>query len=227
MKKRFLAGPRDRRGCFRRFGVWAALGWVLGITACAGPGTPPIPVDQYIFEYETPRTEGGDPLDGTLKVERFSAALSCNGPEMVYRSGPYRRNVYPYHRWRINPGDMVTDFLLRDLREAGLFRAVFSYRDRSAAWLVLQGSLREFFEKRDGDGGQSVLTVTLTLLDLRESDLTARVLFQKAYELSTPLAEQGPASMAKGMSASMEAFSEAAIGDIYRAARKAVSEKGP
>jgi len=210
----------------RRPGKWVLLGWLLGLTACAGSGMPPAPADQYIFEYGPPRFEERTPLDGTLKVERFSSAQSFMSSEMVYQAGPNRQNSYPYHRWRVSPGDMVTDFLLRDLRETGLFRAVFSYRDRGAAWFVLQGSLGTFLEMRDENGGRAVLAATLTLLDLRVPDLPGRVLFQKDYGFSTPLAKQGPACFAEGMSASMAAFSEAAIGDVYRAVREALSRKG-
>ena len=65
---------------------------------------------------------------------------------MLYRQGPFLREAYPAQRWRVGPGDMVTEFLRRDLREAGLFRAVLAERDAEEARFSLTGGVEEFLE---------------------------------------------------------------------------------
>jgi cholesterol transport system auxiliary component len=65
---------------------------------------------------------------------------------MVYKEGPNLRNVDAYNRWRIKPGDMVTDYLVRDLRNSGLFRAIFSYNDSKETRYLLEGQIDEFLE---------------------------------------------------------------------------------
>lgn len=65
-----------------------------------------------------------DYLDSTGAL--FSVAQSFNSTAMVYKPQQNRLDSYPYSRWRVNPGDMVSDFLLRDIRKSLLFKGVFS-----------------------------------------------------------------------------------------------------
>ena len=72
---------------------------------------------------------------------------------MVYQPAPFKLQQYQSSTWRVNPGDMVTDYLLRDLRNQKLFKAVFSYREPSTARFALEGEIEQFAEV-DETGGQ-------------------------------------------------------------------------
>jgi uncharacterized lipoprotein YmbA len=84
-------------------------------------------VNQYTLEYPSPVSKEPAQIKELIKVERFSVANAFDTSAIVYRDGPNLRNIDPYNRWRTKPGDMVTDFLIRDLRHSGLFQAVFTY----------------------------------------------------------------------------------------------------
>ncbi len=155
-----------------------------------------------------------------LKVERFTAARVHAGPAMLYRQGPFRRDAYRERRWRVAPGDMVTDFLRRDLRHAGLFRAVLAARDPEEPRFVLEGGVEEFSEVGEGERRKAVLAATVTLLDLSAREIPGRVVFQKNYRCEAPFGQEGDADFAEAMSRAMSQFSAQVIADIASALKK-------
>jgi hypothetical protein len=114
---------------------------------------------------------------------------------------------------------MVTDFLRRDIRQAGLFRAVLSARESEETRFLLQGGVEEFLEVDDGKGPKALLVVTVTLLDLSSRDISRRVLFQNTYRCEAPLPRPGGAGLASAMSVAMSQFSARVIADIHRVLR--------
>lgn len=196
-----------------------ALLLVFFLAACIGGRQPAPMVEQYTLEYSTPRVEGLSRVDEMIKVERFSVARNFNSPAMVYRPEPFKLDVYNYHRWRVNPGDMVTDYLLRDLRNAGLFQGVLSYADAGDARFLLQGSVEEFLEVDDEDGWKATLSLNVILFDMAQREVTKRVVFQKSYRAAEPFEDQTPEGLALGMSRAMASASGRLIKDIYNAVR--------
>jgi len=200
-----------------RFGI---ILLVIGLTGCIGGGAPAPHVRQYILEYPPPSGGKVSGTEAVLKVERFTAARVHAGPAMLYRQGPFRRDAYHDRRWRVAPGDMVTDFLLRDLRHVGLFRAVLAARDPEETRFVLVGGVDEFDEVADGGSRKAVLAATVTLLDLSVREIPGRVLFQKNYRCEAPIVLAGDSDLAEAMSRAMSAFSSQVIADIDQALRR-------
>jgi uncharacterized lipoprotein YmbA len=197
-----------------RFGI---ILLVIGLTGCIGGGAPTPHVRQYILEYPPPNVGKMAGTDALVKVERFSVARINAGPAMVYRQGPFRRDAYQERRWRVAPADMITDFLQRDLRHAGLFLAVLAARDPEDTRFDLVGWLEEFSEVDDGKHRKAVLEATVTLLDLSVREIPGRVVFQKNYRCEAPFAQEGDADLAESMSRAMSQFSAQVIADIAQA----------
>jgi ABC-type uncharacterized transport system auxiliary subunit len=195
----------------------AALLVMLLIAGCVAGGKAPVAIDQYVLEYASPSFEGVKPSGEVMRVSRFAVAQAMNTPMMVYRSKPYENNVDYYNRWRVNPGDMVTDYLLRDMRSSGLFRAVFSYRDTEDGRYLLQGNVEDFLEVNDGNGRRAVITVHVSLLDVSQKEITRRVLFQKKYSNVENLEQNSASGFAQAMSKAMEKTSKQIIKEIVTA----------
>jgi ABC-type uncharacterized transport system auxiliary subunit len=193
--------------------AWSALILIL-IMGCVAGGKAPIIIDQYILEYPSPVLEGLAPLNDVVCVGRFAVAQAFNTPMMIYRTKPYEYYVDYYNRWRVNPGDMVTDYLLRDLKSAGLFKAVFSYRDSEDAHFFIQGSVEDFLEIKEGGINQAVLTIHVSLLDMTQKEITQKVIFQKRYHYIQPLEDDSATALARGMSQAMGLISKDVIKDI-------------
>jgi len=186
----------------------------------AGCGKPPTLVHRYILEYPSPAVPGSAKIGEAIKVELFSVAQAYNSPAMVYQTNPYKSDTYHYHRWRVNPGNMVTDYLLRDLRNSGLFKAALPAGSSGKSRFLLEGGVEEMQEIDEPDGWKAALTLNITLLDLNRKELTERVVFQRHYRALEPLTEKTPNGLAQGMSRAMERLSAQIITDIYKAAAK-------
>src|SRR6185369_8598016 len=142
------------------------VAFALLLSGCFGSGQPGRITEQYAFDYSpTMMQEKSATLPETITVERFSAAQLYNSTAMVYQEEPNKRNQYLYHRWRVNPADMVSDYLVRDLRSAKLFRGVFHYRSNETGRYLLAGDVEEFRENIDKDDHRAIVSLNVTLLD--------------------------------------------------------------
>jgi ABC-type uncharacterized transport system auxiliary subunit len=195
---------------------------ILGGSGC---GKPPTLINQYILEYPVPVIRGKGRVPAEIKVELFSVAQTFNTHAMVYQPRPFQSQSYNYSRWRANPGCLVTDYLLRDLRESGLFKAVFGPDSDGRQRFKLEGGVAEFQELDASIGWQASLALTVTLLDTDKEELPQRVVFQKNYRVLEPLPEKTPQGLAQGMSRAMEQVSARIITDTYEAAQSLTASK--
>ena len=202
------------------------IGFFL-ISLLSGCGKPPNAVEKYILEYTSPVIGARPQLDQNLTVEQFAVAQAYNSMDMVYRPSPYESGVYRYHRWRVNPGYLVTDYLIRDLRNSRLFRGVFLGPNSGNSRYQLEGTVEDFQELDEPDGWKASLAINVTLLDTAQELMPQRVVFQRNYRAAEPLVQKTPQGLAQGMSQAMENVSAQIINDVYQAChnRPVVHEK--
>lgn len=193
---------------------------IIGLVGCLRGTAPPPLVLQYVIEYPPPGGENISRTEALLKVERFTVDRIYTGHSMLTRKGPFLRGAYHEHRWRVSPGDMVTDFLRRDIRHANLFGAVLAARDIEETRFVLEGGLEEFLEVDEGNGRKALLVATATLLDLASKEANRRVVFQKTYRCEANFMQEGAVGLAEAMSRAMSQFSTRVIADIGHALQK-------
>jgi len=199
-----------------------AVFWLISlilVAGCIGRRPPPF-IEQYTLEYPPPRIEGVERLDVAIVVERFSVDQVFNSTDMVYRPTEFKRDVYTYHRWRANPADLVTDYLVRDLQDSCLFWSVFSYRDARQARFHLEGGVEEFLDSGENAGRKAVLVLQVTLLDTAESDITKRVIFQRKYRHEETVSQEGPKGFVRAMSEAMKKVSGNILRDVYVSLRE-------
>ncbi len=176
-------------------------------------------IEYYMLDYASPDIKESTPFNGFIKVERFSVAQIFNGNAMLHRTGSFALTPFPNDRWRVNPADLVRDKLIRDIRHSGIFRGVFTYRDTEVTRFVLEGNVTEFLEVEEKGSPKALLTIYVTLLDLKQKDITRKVIFQKKYSQAMECGERGPKGMAEGLSKSMEQLSGQIISDVYHAVK--------
>jgi ABC-type uncharacterized transport system auxiliary subunit len=187
------------------------------ITSCSFGAKPSYKVNQYTLEYPSPFLKELTPINELIKVEQFSVAQTFNTSAMIYKEGPNLRNVDSYNRWRTKPGEMAAEYLVRDLRNSGLFRAVISYDDSEETRYLLEGQVDEFLDASEKDGRKAVLGLNVTFLDLKKRDTAEKVVFQRDYKVVEPYTEKTPAAFAQGMSSAMEKISRQIILDLQEA----------
>ena len=172
-------------------------------------------MEYYVLDYMSPGFKTGTRLEEVLKVERFSVAQIFNSNAMLYKTDSLAINTYPHNLWRANPGDLVTDFLIRDLRHTGLFRAIFSYRDPETTRFVLEGNVVEFLGVRHKGNRKALLTICVTLMDMNQKEILKKIIFQKNYSYAAQYEGRGPEGLARGLSESMERLSGQITSDVY------------
>jgi ABC-type uncharacterized transport system auxiliary subunit len=182
---------------------------------CVSLKQPSYKIHYLTLEYEPSPEENLKPLPYVLKVVRFGAAPLYNTTEMIYRDRPFKREGYTYHKWRTDPGDLVSFFLARDIQSSGLFKAVFSHESRLSAPYVLEGSVDEFLESDTGGAPRAILTVSTTLIAAGERDITKSVLFQKTFHAAKPCKEKSPKALAEAMSQAMAQVSQDIIRSLH------------
>jgi ABC-type uncharacterized transport system auxiliary subunit len=191
---------------------------ILFMAGCMG-GQSPSRTQYYMLDYTPPSVKDTVRLDESLKVERFSTAQLFNSNAMIFRTGSFGLDKFPYDRWGTNPGNMVVDYLIRDFRQAHLFRGVFSYQDTDIVRFLLEGSITEFLAVEQKDGRKALLTIYVTLLDLNQMDITKKIVFQKSFSHAAPCKENSAEGLAMGLSESLERLSGQIISDVYHAVK--------
>jgi ABC-type uncharacterized transport system auxiliary subunit len=200
---------------------------MLVLPGCFRSGKAPAPEERYVLEYRSPSLPGAAPLSGALRVGRFGAAEPLKTTRMLYRVETFRKETDHYNRWAVSPESLVTDFLLRDLRRAGPFRAVFADGEPQTARFLVQGYL-EAFEETDVQSGRSAsFAATVTLFDLSRKEVPERILFQKEYRFEEPLPEKTARGLARAMSLAAERFSAQLVRDVHEAASRREDEGTP
>jgi uncharacterized lipoprotein YmbA len=204
---------------------WTSWPWLLSllltllVPLLEGCGKPPMLVHQYILDYPAPVLGRQGKIPAAIKVQQFSVAQTFNTNAMVYQPQPFRSETYNYSRWRVNPGYLVTDYLLRDLRQARLFKAVYGPESTGQYRFQLEGGVEDFQELDEPGGWQAVLGLTVTLLDVSQTELPQRVVFQKNYREVEPMPEKTPQGLAQAMSRAMARLSARIMTDTCQAAR--------
>jgi cholesterol transport system auxiliary component len=190
---------------------------VMVVTGCVAANPSSSDITYYMLEYESPRPDGRQPLPVVLGVERLQVSPHTNSDRILYREKDFRRESYHYHRWRANPGDLVTDFLIRDLRNSGRFKAVIGSGHRLGTTHTIEGTVEEFYEADDPDRWRAVLSLTIILVDNAESNRALSVLFQKDYTTSKPCRQRNPRAVAEAMSGALAELSRQILEDVTSA----------
>lgn len=184
---------------------------LLCFCACSSFKQPGHKIDYYTLEYEPPQIQGIPALPLVLRVDRFSASPLYNTHQIIYRDRSFKRDAYPYEKWRATPGDLVAYYLSRDFKHVGLFKAVAPYDSRVEPSLILEGSVDEFYEWDSEDGWKAVLTVSTVLLAHPEPDVSKRILFQKTFHAVKPCKAKNLTSLSEAMSQAMAEVSAQVI----------------
>ena len=195
-------------------GIVLSFVFSLSLSSCVSLSKPSPTIVQYTLHYDPPSNTKGKTLAVVLKVERFYVAPEFNTYQMVYGEGAFKRNVYHYHQWRSNPGDLVTYALIRDLRNSGSFAAVLPRESPIPPTHILEGMVDQFYEKDGSMTCDAVLSMSITLLVQGEPDITKRILLQKSYQETEPCDRRNLDALAKAMSHAMRRVSGKIIKDL-------------
>lgn len=191
----------------------------LAMSGCGTALKQPSPrIHYYTLEYAMQTPDASlRPLPAVIQLERFSAAPAYRSNKIIYREQEFAQSTYVYHRWQATPADLITYFLHRDIRDSGLFAAVFPPGRGEPQTHIIEGVVDEFLEWDRETGWEAHLALNITLLAADEPDISRRVLFQKQFAARRPCAQKDPQALAKAMSEAMAQVSLDIRNAVYTA----------
>jgi ABC-type uncharacterized transport system auxiliary subunit len=191
----------------------------LIIIGCAGSGKPKYEIESYLLNYSAPSWDKPYMFNTSVKFNRFSIAAPYNSANMIFRKDSYSHDTFNYSRWAVNPADMIADSLLRDMRESGFFRAVFSRHDTDEGRFLISGGIEEFYLRMEKGDKTAVISISVSLKDMREKEIGKSIMFQKKYLREEPLQESSPRGYCQAASQAMRIISEQITNDVYAAVK--------
>jgi len=187
------------------------------MTGCIGLNNAPPQIDFYTLEYEPPDATPAITTAYILKIDRFRVSSIYDDDRLIIRSAAFKRDEYSRHRWRANPGDLLADYLARDLALTAIFRAVVRTEPVPDYSHLLTGTVDELYQRIDGGQRQAILSLNVMLVDEASAPGDGNVLFQQRYAYQEPVSEPGPAGFVGAISNAMHKFSRKLMDDIAEA----------
>jgi ABC-type uncharacterized transport system auxiliary subunit len=191
------------------------VGISLILGACVNLRQPGNNIEYYVLEYDPPLFTDMEQLPYTVSVEYLTVAPVYDTTQIIYRERSFTRDAYAYHRWRVNPGDMITSLLNRDIRYSGLFKTVTSYDSQYGSQFSLSGEVEEFYEWDTEEGWKAVLSLNISLISANERDVNKKVLYQKGYRATETCKQKNPRALAEALSLEMSQLSREIIMDVH------------
>ena len=188
---------------------------IFATLGCIGAQSSTRKIEYYTLEYLPPSSEALNPLPLSLLIKRFRVDPLYNSTKIIYRDQKFKRTAYHYHKWRVPPGDLVTYLLARDMRTAGLFKAIFTANPTIPATHIVEGTVDEFFEKDSANAWEAVLKVGITLIVKDQADISQSILLHNTYSATAICSQKNPRSLAAAMSRAMQRVSEMILKDLY------------
>ncbi len=166
----------------------------------------------YTLEYGSPEYTGKAQRPYIIKLENFKISPVYDTTNIIYRKEAYERDSYTYYRWRVNPSDLVTYLVGRDLKSSGLFKGVVlpGERNRDTSFRV-EGIIDEFYELDGTREWNGVLSISISVTP----EENGKNVFQKTYKAAEKCEKKNPASLAEALSKAMEKISSEITEDLY------------
>jgi ABC-type uncharacterized transport system auxiliary subunit len=197
--------------------LFLGAGLLVLSAGCGGLSKPANKVSFYTLEYTVQPMTDLKPLPFVLRVEHFSVSPLYETENIVYREKPFKKDSYYFYQWRAKPEALVTYFLMHDLQQSNLFKAVLPADSALQATHLVFGNVDEFLESDREADWQAVLAVTIVLRAQKETDIQKSILLQKTYAATETCKLKSPQALAEAMSRAMAQVSQEVIRDIHQA----------
>jgi len=133
--------------------IYFVLTALMTLAGCGGAVKYPNYYALHIPAPPDPPAQVG--VRATLAVREFRSPTYLRQGAIVYKTSPEQIGFYNYHRWAVDPREVVTNAVTDRLRASGNFTQVKTYDGRSDIDYVLSGRI-EKMEEVDYDGGVKV-----------------------------------------------------------------------
>jgi ABC-type uncharacterized transport system auxiliary subunit len=202
----------------RKF-IFPALMLCLGILNGCGATRPS---KFYQLTLPNDKTSGADPapFPVTLLLGPITTSHLYRDDHIVYTSNGEAMGTYEYQRWAEPPSELISDVLLRELRESERYQHIYSFRSGTRGDYVLRGRLYDFREIT----GNGVAARVAFEFELRDSKTGATV-WSRSYSHDEPVSGKDVTAVVAALNRNVQSgLSEVLEGlDKYFSAHAAVA----
>ena len=133
--------------------IYFVLTALVTLAGCGGAAKYPNYYALHIPPPPDPPAQEG--VRASLAVREFRSPTYLREGAIVYKTSPEQIGFYNYHRWAVDPREVVTNAVTDRLRASGNFTQVKPYDGRPDVDFVLSGRI-EKLEEVDYEGGVKV-----------------------------------------------------------------------
>ena len=148
----------------RLIAISFTLSALIALASCGGAVKYPNYYTLHVPPPPDPPAQEG--VRASLAVREFRSPTYLHQGTIVYKTSPEQIGFYNYHRWAVDPREVVTNAVTERLRASGNFKQVKPYDGRSDVDYVLIGRI-EKLEEVDYAGGVKVeVAITAQMTNL-------------------------------------------------------------
>jgi len=179
----------------------------------------------HTFDYPSPPPYPRSVRPDTLMVYRFLVAESVDLYALAISESKGKQKSLTFHRWGDNPADMITELVLRDISNSGLFGKTVDQLSTARYRYALEGAI-SLLEGVIRDGKASArLEAEITLTDFNPPPGAKKEVLKKRYAIEKPSESTSPDAIVRALNLAVEELSERIRGDIRAAFTAATSGK--
>lgn len=168
----------------------------------------------YRIDYERNSSNSANHVvPSAIGVSQFRADVSYENDKIVYRDSPYEVQYYHYRRWVAPPKKIVTERVVRDYQDSGVFESVVKLPSATVVDYILTGQIQAFEEWDEEDSWYGVVTLEFELLDPSNHE----VIWTKQFSEKTPVSAKEPVEVVRAISESLGKVIDKSITEVRQA----------
>jgi ABC-type uncharacterized transport system auxiliary subunit len=168
----------------------------------------------HSFNYPSPSRENEQVVPETVMVYNFLLDPAVEMHTLVITYSKDGEKSIMRHRWQDNPADMITELVLRDLDNAGLFEKTVDQLSTTRYRYALEGVIRNLQGVVRNGSSSALIEIEATLIDFDAPLGTDKNLLKKTYRIETPSTNDKPESMVAAFNQGLREFSAQLRKDI-------------
>lgn len=166
----------------------------------------------YPYPGTDPQTTHASPE--TLMIYRFLLSPRVEIDSLVISDPKSTKPSYWPHRWQENPADMVTDLLLRDFRNSGMFETTVDQLSDARYRYALEGTITDLRGIVGGDKAKALLEADVTLIDFNPAPGAKRIILKKRYKIEVPSEDETATEIVRAFGLAVKDLSEKLRRDV-------------
>jgi ABC-type uncharacterized transport system auxiliary subunit len=168
----------------------------------------------HALDYQSPRKETKVVVPETLMMYQFLLDDSVDNDWFVVADARGGEDATQRHRWHENPADMITELIMRDIENSGLFAKTVDQSSSSQYRYALEGTVKKFQGLVSGGKASALLEVQATLTDFDPPPGKEKTLLSRVYRIEIPSKEKVAEALVKALNEATQQLSERLRGDI-------------